>query len=214
MNARRIIQFVMAAMMLVAGLWGAAGVARAEALPTGVVNVDALNLRAGPGTSYLVLRVLPEGHSLTLMGRSTDGLWLEVRQLSGPGGWVYASYVSTQTPIASLPITQAAGGPSYQPPAGSQYSLYATIVNNRAVVTVQDFPANAAIVVKLARTGSAAGLEVVRGATDASGAAQLTFVMPSHWADGQPVNEPRMALTAGTLDGRFSETIFISYFRY
>jgi hypothetical protein len=53
-----------------------------------------LNVRAGPGTDYLVLDVLPAGSRLTVVGRSTDGKWMEVWCVRGDTtGWVAAELV-------------------------------------------------------------------------------------------------------------------------
>ena len=68
--------------------------------PTPVVAVvrpgpaQGLNVRAGPGTGYPVLDVLPAGSRLTVVGRSTDGKWMEVCCVRGDTtGWVAAELV-------------------------------------------------------------------------------------------------------------------------
>ena len=50
-----------------------------------------LNLRTGPGTSYPVVRTLPDGTALTLV--NTSGDWFKARAL-GSTGWVNSWYVT------------------------------------------------------------------------------------------------------------------------
>ncbi|MEO5973280.1 MAG: N-acetylmuramoyl-L-alanine amidase [Sphingomicrobium sp.] len=57
-----------------------------------------LNLRAGPGTHFAALELLPNRTSLVPTG--TDGRWIEVNVLAANGsaratGWVHGSFVST-----------------------------------------------------------------------------------------------------------------------
>ena len=56
-------------------------------------DVGALNLRAGPGTSYQVITSFPGGMQLNVVGRNEDGNWLLVEQAVRPG-WVSARFVS------------------------------------------------------------------------------------------------------------------------
>lgn len=63
-----------------------------------------LNVRAGPGTGYPVLDVLPAGRRLTVAGRSTDGKWVEVCCVRGGArGWVAAELVDLPAPIDASP---------------------------------------------------------------------------------------------------------------
>jgi hypothetical protein len=192
------------------------GPARAAVEAAGSVNSPAgLNLRVGPGLGYRVLLVLEHGQDLLLVGRSTDGLWLEAAlPESGLGGWVYAALVKTATPIDSLPVTQAAGGPADErPPAAAGYRVYVVIADNRAVVYLQNFPASQAVVIRLGRSGGAAELKTAEGRTGADGAATLRFDMPAAWADGKPVTERTLTLEAATADGSFRQTVSVLYVR-
>jgi tetratricopeptide (TPR) repeat protein len=58
-----------------------------------VVTAEALNLRAGPGTDYEVIRILKRGETLTVLGKTSNGDWLHVRTSRQEEGWVNASYV-------------------------------------------------------------------------------------------------------------------------
>lgn len=83
-----------------------------------VVQTDAgLTLREGPGTSYPALAVLLKGAALTVFGRTTDSVWVRVRQAQTQG-WVAAEYlridgdlnrVRVENPqaVAAIPKAQA-----------------------------------------------------------------------------------------------------------
>lgn len=183
--------------------------------PAGQVDADLLNLRTGPGFQYAVLRLLKRDQALTLLGRSANSLWLEVRA-GEAGGWVYAGFVRTGAALDKLPVTEAAGGPANpaNPSATSAtYPLSMSINDNVATVTLQRYPANAEVLVRLSRADGSGGLLLAQGATDASGAAQFTFPMPRQWSDGRNVTENALTLTAAAADGKFSRTASIQYYR-
>ncbi len=60
------------------------------AMPKAVVEASALNLRDGPGLTYQVLAILPNGEELTVMGEHNGCDWLEVQRMTGDTGWVKA----------------------------------------------------------------------------------------------------------------------------
>lgn len=215
----RMLRWLLGTVLGVSALLGALGPARlalAAAAPTGSVqSAIGLNLRAGPGLTYRVQLVLKDGTALELVGRSQSSQWLEVRLPdSGLGGWVFAAYVSTRADLTALPVTEGAGGPTDErPPAALAYRLYVAIVDNQATAYLQRYPANADVSLWLGRTAEKTDLRVAQGTTDANGAAQISFAMPAAWADGQPVVEHNLALTAVTADGQFSQTITLVYFQ-
>jgi len=64
-----------------------------------------LNVRAGPGTGYPVLAILPAGSRLTPVGRDAAGLWLQVCcVVEGQPGWVFAELVDLTVALQSLPV--------------------------------------------------------------------------------------------------------------
>ncbi len=72
---------------------------------TGTVSgVYFLNVRSGPGMSYERVTVISNGTQVTLLGRDSFGGWLKVRLANNSEGWVGASYISTSTVIATLPV--------------------------------------------------------------------------------------------------------------
>ena len=58
---------------------------------SGVVNVGA-NLRTGPSTDFAVVRVLPVGTEVVVVGTSDDGEWLELDD----GNWIFRSLVTRE----------------------------------------------------------------------------------------------------------------------
>lgn len=183
---------------------------------TGAVNVEALNLRAGPGLNYLVLRVLKKDQALTLLGRSADSAWLDVRLANGTGGWVYAAYVATKAELGRLPVSQASGGPAATTDftcANTTFNLCMTIRDGQAALQVQKFLAQVEIVVRLGRSGSEPELIVANGRTDADGKAQIGFAMPRTWANGAPLTEQNLILSVTTPDGSFSRSANILFVR-
>ncbi len=94
--------------------------------PAGValaVALDFVNVRTGPGTSYLVLGVAAPGASAEVSGKSADNAWWQVKiptQYTSTGlGWVSAGYVTTQgtetVPVVDTPPPPAAFPPSPPP---------------------------------------------------------------------------------------------------
>lgn len=81
-------------------------------------TTDSLNLRAGAGTSFTVVTVMPRGASVTLTGQSANGF----HQLSwnGQTGWASGQYLDfgSTTPAPPPPVQPApTPPPSMQPPA-------------------------------------------------------------------------------------------------
>ena len=61
----------------------------------------ATNVRQGPGFDHRVLRILPAGTAVTLIGRNEDGTWLQLAD----GTWLYAELVALATAQADAPVT-------------------------------------------------------------------------------------------------------------
>ena len=70
---------------------------------------DRLNVRSGPGTAYgIVAKALP-GESYPVVGRSSDGAWLQITlgetgDLATSAGWVSAAYLQLEGDVTTLPI--------------------------------------------------------------------------------------------------------------
>lgn len=69
-----------------------------------VVNCYYLNVRTGPGTTNPVIRAVPAGTVVTLLGRNSASSWAKVQLNDGTIGWMGTGYLSSSTQISSLPI--------------------------------------------------------------------------------------------------------------
>ena len=67
------------------------------------VQAKALNVRAGPGTTYPVVTRVKEGDVLDVWGQLDDCAWLRV-EADGTWGWVAGAYVSMDAPCQELPL--------------------------------------------------------------------------------------------------------------
>ncbi|MFC1879329.1 SH3 domain-containing protein [Chloroflexota bacterium] len=184
----------------------------------GVVNVDSLNLRIGPGQNHLVLRLLHQGQDLEIHGRSEKLDWLLVHLPSGTQGWVATQYVDTLADIAALPMREAYGGPYIIQPElpvdqREPLNLLVSIENNLAEITISGFPENSDIFATLGAADGSSELVVASGTTSLNGNATLHFNMPTEFADGNPVKSGELTLVVATMDGSFSLPATIQYFR-
>lgn len=70
-----------------------------------LVTSAGLNLRTGPAVAYTVIRALPAGTGLTVLGRNATGDWLYVRLNNSVEGWLagrFTDYTGT-APIVETP---------------------------------------------------------------------------------------------------------------
>lgn len=75
---------------------------------TGKVNVDLLNLRAGPATTFDKIDGLKQDTIVVLTGRTQDSAWYQVTvPIIGKDGWVAAQYIDTTADTSKLPVVQA-----------------------------------------------------------------------------------------------------------
>ena len=68
-----------------------------------------LNLRAGPGPTYMVIAKAQAGATLALLGRNADSTWLQVAAPELPGGfaWAAAEYLAVTGDAQTLPVVAA-----------------------------------------------------------------------------------------------------------
>ena len=75
-----------------------------------LVDVDLLNLRAGPGTLFPTLLSLPRGTKVSTLGMTPDGKWIKVlasQATESPTiGWMNAEYLDLSELQVSLPIEE------------------------------------------------------------------------------------------------------------
>ncbi|TAK11828.1 MAG: DUF1416 domain-containing protein [Anaerolineae bacterium] len=83
---------------------------------TGVVNVEFLNLREGPGTLFDVMQPVPQGEQVLVIGQDESGDWVQVQigeetdateAADDPlTGWFAAAFLNYSGDPTSLPVVQ------------------------------------------------------------------------------------------------------------
>jgi uncharacterized protein YraI len=98
------------------GFWGATPDANPAAY---ALTLAPATLFDGPSGANAADAVLPAMTPLTLIGRTNDGAWVQVRDLRRDQGWVFVPLLNANVPISTLPVTfEGASGPTPMPPAG------------------------------------------------------------------------------------------------
>lgn len=70
-----------------------------------------VNLRDGPGTGYPIVDQLNNGENVTILGRTGDSSWLQIRNIRGTVGWISSSYVQSSRPIPEYSVVAAPAPP-------------------------------------------------------------------------------------------------------
>ncbi len=141
---------LLVAILVLTMVAGAVVPAPRRALAASATTTTALNLRSGPGTSYPVLRVMPQGATVTVDGDPQNGFYRTV--YAGTEGWASSSFLSlgggggggattgTATTTTSLNL-RAGAGTGYSVlrvmPAGSTVTLTGQQANGFVSVTYQ-----------------------------------------------------------------------------
>ncbi len=79
---------------------------------TGIVTIENLNVRWGPGTDYGYVGAVYKDDEVTILGRNPSRNWLRVVTPDKRIGWASAKYIETPADIGSLPIVLAPPPPS------------------------------------------------------------------------------------------------------
>jgi uncharacterized protein YgiM (DUF1202 family) len=107
------------------------------------VTATSLRVRAQPSTSAEVVAGVRQGEQYRVIGRSNDGLWLEIavpRAASGRG-WVSSNFVTVSGSIADAPVATAVIAPTLQPTATpAETEATATTTEETAEVAVTETP--------------------------------------------------------------------------
>ncbi len=74
-----------------------------------------LNFRAGPGTSFGIIRVLGYGEVIPIVGRLGDNTWWQLRS-GATYGWVHADYIIRYGNCSSIPVTASPATPTSSVP--------------------------------------------------------------------------------------------------
>jgi len=133
------------------------------------VTTDALNMRAGAGTNFTVLTVIPRGTTVTLTGKSANGFYGVT--WSGRTGWASSDYLRVATGTPPAPSTPA----PTQPPASGKTAVTTDDLNMRSG----------------AGLGTAVILVIPRGATlsltgqSSNGFLQVTYSGRTGWASAE-----------------------------
>jgi hypothetical protein len=132
-----------------------AGTASDQALL--LLNVPALNVRAGPGTDYSQVGQLTQGTPAEIVGQADagQGTWWEIRFVAGPGGtgWVTAdpTFVKIITTTASVvPVVEIPTPdrlPSPTPTASVELTPTATVIAAEPTSTVIRAPAGKTLLI-------------------------------------------------------------------
>jgi hypothetical protein len=71
-----------------------------------VKTSPSLNVRQGPGVSYLSVGVLNYGDRVEIIGQSSDGQWWAI-QYGGGTAWIFASLTTTEGDLSQVPLVAA-----------------------------------------------------------------------------------------------------------
>ncbi len=104
--------------------------------PVAEVKASYLNVRSGPGVSNSVVGVLQKNEVVYMVGRSSGGKWILVKN-DHVNGWVNKYYLHTTFPFTSLPVVGS--GQPIPPPPQQQYDavVNASSLNVRSGPGVQ-----------------------------------------------------------------------------
>jgi uncharacterized protein YraI len=84
----------------------------AEPVTFNVAAQGNVNVRGGPSTDDAIIIGLSDGETLTAIGRSADGTWIQVALTDGSTGWVSAELVTAQGNEETLNIIPASKRPT------------------------------------------------------------------------------------------------------
>jgi murein DD-endopeptidase MepM/ murein hydrolase activator NlpD len=189
----------------------------ADSASATVNSPDGLNLRAGPGTMFDVITVLPSGATVSVVGATGSGDWLEVRY-NTLSGWALATYLTVTRaatpPAAALTVLPPDGlnlrggpGTTYNPvaviPGGASVTVTGSASDSWLPVSYgsQTGWANAAFLsqdgltplLTSSATSSSSGASVSPAAAPANGAAPSATAAPNP----APVPAPQPAASNG-----------------
>jgi uncharacterized protein YraI len=73
------------------------------------VWADNVNVRTNPGYLFPSLRLIAQGTSLTILGKSPGGEWMYARIPDGTTGWVFAQLVQSDVDLQAVPVIEPQG---------------------------------------------------------------------------------------------------------
>ena len=138
-------------------------------------TTDVLNMRSGPGTSYTVLQVLPEGTKLTVLDSTSHSGWVKVKTSAGNTGWCSREYLklSSSTPAPTLSLSPT----SKTVEVGESFTLTVTATNNGSTVPSISSSATSVATASYNKTSSGKYLYTIKGVK--AGSATITVKVGS-----------------------------------
>lgn len=73
------------------------------------VWADNVNVRVNPGYLFPSLRLIAQGTSLTLLGKSPGGEWMYARIPDGTTGWVFIQLIQSNVDLQAVPVVEPQG---------------------------------------------------------------------------------------------------------
>jgi uncharacterized protein YgiM (DUF1202 family) len=70
------------------------------------INTQDVNLRAGPGYLFPVLRILHEGETVSILGKAPGGEWFQVRTQEDIEGWIILWLLNANTDLQEAPVIE------------------------------------------------------------------------------------------------------------
>jgi len=83
--------------------------------PDALVRNAQQRLRSGPGQNYDNLQTFTQGAIFTITGKDATGEWIQVTAPDGQSGWIFASDMQINLPIADIPVVAAPPSPTPPP---------------------------------------------------------------------------------------------------
>jgi LysM repeat protein len=96
----------------------------AQAGSLAAVNTGRMNVRTGPGIQFKDITSIPYNTTITLIGRASKGMWVQVQLSDGTQGWVNSTLLRTYADLSLLPVTYNSDAPpppttNVPPPSGT-----------------------------------------------------------------------------------------------
>jgi uncharacterized protein YraI len=118
-----------------------------QTVPIPAINV---NVRTGPATTYPVIRSVPAGTEVTILGQDATGTWLLIQLSDGIQGWM-ARFLTNFTGSVPTIATQTITQPPLAPPTTVPTQLVPSVIANS---NVRSGPATTYPVIRIVTAGT------------------------------------------------------------
>lgn len=142
----------------------------ASAITGTVASGDSrLNVRSGPGTAYAVVAQAMPGDEYPVVGRTADGLWLQIERGDRELGWVSAEYMQVAGDAGRIPVITAISPPiaplsAETPTASVQTPVQTAASSGAAVPTLGGNALSGTLVIQSSPGGMIYGYSLESGA--------------------------------------------------